>query len=657
MRSKTLFFNRGIFLHSIKQFSWICIAYFAALFVSIPLPILMNYDNENLTMHYHTWIQDIFNFQSPIPSLLTIVIPVLTAIFLFRYMHVKKAADLFHSIPVKREKIYDSNIFIGILFLTIPLVLISIICVLLNISLNLGDIYTLKEVFVWLGIMILLNITIFLSSVFVAMNTGISIAQGALTYIFLLLPVGITALLAYNLEMFIYGFNPMYYFTERIVSLSPLTKIFDIASKNVTMTGKEIIIYLLLCVCLYWLSRYLYKIRKIESYSHAIAFPKLEPVFKYGVTFCTMLVSGIYFSQASQSIKWTLFGYIIGSLIGYFIAQIILKKSIYVFKDVKGYIPYIFIIALLLLFVKADVFGYQKYMPQTSNIKGVYFNQGFFYPYVGKDATEKNQGFYFKKENIQNIMNFHKEIIENRNRLQYNSNQEDWHEVSFAYQLKNGKKIIRSYRIPYENYSNYFKPIYESMEYKQMNYPVLRVASSNVAKINIESRYSSDKKLTLTDPIELQEALNILKGDIQIQSYEDMESPAGNFSVVRIFLLNEDEEIGMSIDKTYKNFEDWLRQKGYIEKIKLMPADIKYLVVEERTSQDTYTLNEKEENKNSKRLEIRDKKQIEECLSKYTERFEKDSQYIIGFYLENGDAFYATFFKNDIPDFITKVFK
>ena len=89
-----------------------------------------------------------------------------------------------------------------------------------------------------------------------------------------------------------------------------------------------------LTIILYGVSLYLYKKRKTESASEAIAFSKLRTIFKYGVTFCTMLFGGVYFSAVqSNSFIWMIFGYIIGAIIGYYIAEMVLQKTWRVFTQ------------------------------------------------------------------------------------------------------------------------------------------------------------------------------------------------------------------------------------------------------------------------------------------------------------------------------------
>lgn len=646
MKPKTSFFSKGIFINSIKRFSWIGIVYFIALFLAVPMKILMRYDKD--FKHIDRSINNIFSFNPEIQALLILTVPVLMAIALFTYLHSKKLGDLIHSLPIKREKIYDNYIAIGIMFLIIPLIINGIISIILNLSLNLDKYYTINDVLVWILIAGIINITVFLVSVFVAMITGTSIAQGILTCIILFLPFGLTALLVYNIQWFLYGFSLDYYLQPKAELLSPIIRSFALWHQKYPMTFTEGFIYISICIVLYFLSKYLYKIRKVEVYSNVISFPALKPMFKYGITFCTMLLGGAYFGQTQDSIKWALFGYFIGSLIGYFVSQIIIKKSLYVFKDIKGYIIYSFVIILVLIGSKIDIIGYEKYVPALNDVKNVYFSE------YGYQYDENNKvKFYSDRKNIENIKVLHNKIIKNKNKSNNEiDNKRDVRYMTFVYELKSGKRVARSYEIPYKNYFSYLKPIYESREYKKINYEILEIDGKDIDKIVINSNVDPSKNMNLVDPDEIKDAIENLKADINNATYEQMvdnQEPDAHISV----LLSNGKEIYFSWHRSYEKFENWLDKKGYIENVKVMPKDISHVIVEKRSSEDVYGI---EENKSSDSLKITDKSQIDTCLKSYTQRIDEETEYIIGFYLDNGGSISATFDNNNIPDFVKHYF-
>lgn len=660
MNLKTSFFNKGIILNDFKRFSWIGIVYFLALFFTVPLQMLINYSEDLKKYNYNYEYNPMKNMlqfnHNEIMTLLIIVVPVIAAVFLFRYIHSKKTSDMNHSLPIKRETMYNSHIIVGLALLLVPLIVNGIICIVLKSAMGFEKYYVTKDVINWLQISIIINIIIFMTSIFVAMNTGDSIAQGVLTYILLFLPVGLSGLLFINLEKIIYGFSSSYYLREDLMVLSPITKILEYPDNTVLMTAKELGIYILICILAYIISKLLYKVRNVECASNVIVFSKLNPIFKYGVTFCTMLFGGAYFGSAQGSLKWIIFGYIIGSLIGYLMAQMILKKSIYVFKDIKGYLIYAAIMTLIFMGIKLDITGYQKHTPELSDIKSIYFNE-----YYNKDNYEETIDTYKGKENLINIKELHEKIINDKNiNKAIERNERDVRSVVFIYELKNGKTISREYVVPYKNYHSYYKSIYESMEYKKNHYRIFKLNYLDIEKFEINP-HNVSKGLVLTNSSEIRDAVEAVKKDLINETYEEMLNNKGYSSNINIilkkskFIKDESkryiEDIGFN--KNDKELEKWLTEKGYIQNAKVMPEDVKYIVVEKRDNGNIYNI---EENKSKKRLEINDKNQIEYCLNNYTNIID-ESKYIIGFYMKNGERFEQTFDNNDIPDYINDYFK
>lgn len=676
MKSKISLFNRGVILNDLKRFSWIGVVYLLGLLLTIPMQMLMiNSEVENYGYYNDNPIKRIFDFETGQTIILMGVIPVILAILLFRYMHVKKSSDMIHSLPIKRGNLYNNHIFVGTLLLIIPVVVTMIASIMINSTLSYNQyykeaVYTI-DILRWGGITIILSTLIFIFSVLVGMFTGISAVQGVLTYIFLFLPVGLTGLIFANVGIFVYGFESNFYLREDIFKLSPLTITSCLPNKDL-MSLKAILIYIIIYIVLYCISKILYNKRNLEAASQSIAFRHFKPVFKYGVTFCSMLLGGLYFLEYGKNIQWVLSWYFIMSLIGYFIAEITIKKSLRVFKNVKGYLIYVGIMIILLLGMKFDIVGYEKYVPALEKVDSVYFDRGF-YELI---ESEEDRSFC-NKENWNNIQQLHKYIINNKdkNLERDNTNQS----VAIAYKLKNGRTIKRSYDISKEDYIKYLKPIYESREYKKINNRIFDINDSDIEKITIRPVENSNKVTYITDKEEIRECLEILKDEINNQKYEDMIDRKADWADIDISLIEnkkeEDEDkiehkydnrINMVWDKSFVKFEKWLEEKDYIKNSRITSEEVAYATVEKVENKDDIHIDQydrhiNQNDKNIKRLDIRDKDKIEMCLRNYENNYrDRDSsaKYIIGFYSEDkNNIVYGSFEEDSAPDFIKDFFK
>ncbi|WFD11490.1 DUF6449 domain-containing protein [Tepidibacter hydrothermalis] len=676
MKSKISLFNKGVILNDLKRFSWIGVVYLLGLLLTIPMRMMMvNSEVENYGHYGANPIKRIFDFEIGETMILMGVIPVILAILLFRYMHVKKSTDMIHSLPIKRGNLYNNHIFVGTVLLILPVIVTTIACIILNSTSNYNDYY--KEVLYtidilrWGGITIILSILIFMFTVLVGMITGISAVQGVLSYIFLFLPVGLTGLVVYNMAIYIYGFSAESYLIDDLFKLSPLTIAPCVPNKDL-MSFKAIIIYIIICIILYIISRVLYNKRNLEAASQSIAFKSFKPIFKYGVTFCSMLLGGFYFQASGESLHWVLFGYFIMSLIGYFIAEIIIKKSLRVFKNVKGYLIYVAVIIILLLGMKFDIIGYEKYVPQLEKVETIYFDRGFY-----RLTQDEENRFYNDEDNCKNIQQLHKEIINNKekNLKSKNSNES----ISIAYKLKNGKEIRRRYFVQKEDYIKYLKPIYESKEYKEMHNRIFDVNDSDIEKITIRPVENSNKVTYITDKEEIRECLEILKDEINNQKYEDMIDKKAAWADIDISLVenkkddNEDgiedkydNNINLRWDKSFVKFEKWLEEKDYIKNSRITSEEVAYATVEKNENPDDIHIDQygryiNQNEKKVKRLDILDKDKIEVCLRNYENdyyRSNSNAKYIIGFYSEDkNNIVYGSFEEESAPDFIKDFFK
>lgn len=621
-------------------------------------------------------IESLFLFHGQIgQSILIIIMPVLVGIFLFRYMQSKSPCDMIHSLPIQRSTLYRSHVVTGIIFLTLPVFFNAIISLILKLTIGLSGVYTIKDVMLWIGVTILMNLIIFFTCVIIGIITGISVVQGVLTYIFLILPLGLILLIGENLKFFLYGFT--YNIDRTANKLSPLVRLIN-GNSFYEMSKTEVLVYIVICVALYFLAKLIYNKRQLESATQAITFPYLQIIFKYGVAFCVMLLSGVYFIKTQSNLYWILFGYLIGSFIGYFLAEMLIKKSIHVFKNIKGFGIYSAIIIVLMVAVKMDVLGYEVYTPKVYDIDSVYFSNSFNSYAYGDENRNKNMDVYYSQDNIENIQLLHGKIIKDKIK---NQNLDKKHRlginVAFMYNLKDGTKVKREYFIKKSDYDEYFKPVYESREYKDMYYGILKVDSQDIQKLTFRKYLNSpyEKEAYIINQQYIKEFVNALKSDIINATYEDMNSNKDAWAGVDVLISNNklnkykniygygNKQLYISWEKFEVNAEKVLKETGYLKDSRILPEDISYVLVEKindtkkfKNRVDGQTLI----NKNSVNvLKISDKNKIEECLRTYKNMEAEDGgKYIICFY-DNKDKsiVYGIYHDNDIPNFIKSNFK
>lgn len=644
MQSKISLINIEIWKTIVRSVGWIAIIHFLCLFFLVPLEIIMTTTEENRNYFHY---ENLFQYNFDLQFIITIAVPVLMAIFLFRFLQVKSYSDFIHSLPMKRERIFHQYVLVGLILLIIPVILTTIILLGLYIPLNLADFFSISDIFNWFLITVLYNIIFYLAGVFVAMLTGISAVQGVLTYIALLLPSGLSVLLIYNLPFYLYGFPERFYMQSKVDAFSPLLTFFMISHRKLATI--EVVFYLLLIITLFGLSLSLYKARKLESVSQALVFPVLKPFFKYGVTFCTMLLGGMYFGVMERGTAWVVVGYIVGALIGYVIAEMVLQKSWRIIIHLKGLLIYTVFIAILALLFQIDFTFYEKTVPASNEIKRVYLNN---YYYESNDTEESS--YLQEIENIDLVTRLHKEIIANKNnhvRKRYDEH------AFFVYELKNGKKIIRDYVIDKKEYAHLYKLIQESEEFKRKANRVLQVKAKDVEKISIYPYGPIYKKVVIAEQEKIQEAIATLQDEIYSETYEDTMDERQPYSSIEI-LLGEKKTVSMDWRVSYKKFEAWLEKNGLIENARINADDISYAYIVKKEDLEInfsrgYSYDElfTQMQENSKSIKITDKEKLKICLENSTSSI--DGPYIIGFFYKGERSTDIKSFSGSyVPDFV-----
>lgn len=110
----------------------------------------------------------------------------------------------------------------GMGFIVLPILLTGSILILFHSAIDIERLYTIPDIWSWMGITFILEALIFSVAVLIGMVTGLSALQGLLTYIFLALPVGLFVLFAANVKFLIAGFSADYYLSANMNAISPL---------------------------------------------------------------------------------------------------------------------------------------------------------------------------------------------------------------------------------------------------------------------------------------------------------------------------------------------------------------------------------------------------------------------------------------------------
>ena len=410
--------NPGIVLSDLKRFWWGGALYALVLFFAMPF---MHYNHlrsrwDWLTqleqtqpeqylqnLRYNQLIDSLIVSPYDVKTLFLVTVPVFAAVLLFRYLHVVKQSTMEHSLPLNKTTLYCSHNLSGVILLCAPIVLNGIILSVLNTTTKLNYFYGHREIWAWVGLTVLFCLLFYFATVFVGMLTGNSIAQIVFFYILNVLPIGIYTCVTYILSHTVYGYSiggsldPS--FNQGFLSKLPLNTLllsngFDYRNNATFLTYAipTIILYIAMTIAFAILALLVYKVRHNEGAEDIVTINIVRPIFKWGVTTCVLLIGGSYFCAVTEndSLVWVMCGCLLGALIGFSAAEMLLRKSFRILKSYKQFLVYTGIVLIAFLTLQFDLAGYERYVPNPDTVDYVYFSWNWNNKSIALIKTEYN---------------------------------------------------------------------------------------------------------------------------------------------------------------------------------------------------------------------------------------------------------------------------
>lgn len=592
MMFNRFFFNRGLWSQAFRQSTWLSVLYLIGLLIALPLMIITkNNDYEsNFGLYTGVWkLDDLFYFGAQLQPFCIMIFPAFIAIFLTRYMQNKKSADLFHSLPFRREQLLSIHILVGIILNLIPIAITMIVLVIIKNKLTYFE-YTGMQIWQWGLSVFAISLFIFAFTFFVGICIGQSILQMIVTGVLLLLPVVVIMFFQQHFIAYLYGYMQESTMVANYDYSSPLIRIGALSGE--ALSQREGWIYVFLALVFIILSYILYKLRPSEAASQAIVFRYFNPIFRIGVMFCAAMTLGTYsrFASSFNNIVLTISIYIIGIIFGYVIAEMLIRKTWYIFdkKMMVSMLGYSIIVGLIIYLPITNLTGYEKRVPELSEIQSVYTgdnSQGqlFEYDYKRNGYSLKTDKLSSDPNYIQLILELHAKIVEDQPEFDYRNTDIVNQPIQIAYRLNNGTMMYRSYTVPYQMYASDLQKIVSTEEYKTVYYKLNDLQKYH-NKIRITNSDVNQKSKVVTNPAKVKELKNlILQEHLAIQN-PLQRSLIGNSVLFSIYVpldaeVINTEERNYLWNPSYEPIATWLKANGYWDTLVTQPKDIESIII------------------------------------------------------------------------------
>lgn len=477
MKSKTSFFNIGLFKSSIKRFWPLWTAHFAMWFIILPVIVLIgSTDGEN----YLNYALTMLNVYTGFPSaVFAFVMAILSAMAIYSFMYANRSTGLIASLPVSREAVFGSAYLAGLL----PIVGSNLVIALLTFLCSLGSGSELPLVFkaisIWFAVYSMEYVVFYGIASVTAMMTGSLVVLPVLYVIFNFLFIGMEQIVRIILSAFVWGMDS-YFSSFMLEFLSPI--VFLISRLSMSLEYKQgaellnpdsygpeysecigvsfsswsvLLIYFAVGIAFSAIALLMFRKHRMESAGDVIAVRCLRPVFKYGVAVCSAICGGlllfVIFSSAfdspslAASVIIMIPCMIVSGFIGYFGSEMLLKKSFHVFRG--GWVGFIVLSCFCAVFTfscSMDVLGIGRIVPDPDKVESIHMYEA---------GTLKN------RDVIDKFIELHQNVIDNREKYIGRSYDGDY--IMFRYAMKDGSFLTREYFIPVNdaNYKAYYNII------------------------------------------------------------------------------------------------------------------------------------------------------------------------------------------------------
>lgn len=548
--------------NDLKRYWIMMVAEFVAVFMSSSWIMLMDKAVDEFT------IKAMLTTNSGGNGVIVMFWPFIMAILVYAYLHRVNEVTAMHSLPVSRKEHFAAHTTSGYLMFSLPVIVNGVILSLLARPTLIDgvNIFTVGAVAKCVLLMLLVGLVTYAFCVLAGMICGTSVMH-IFGGIGLTVAIPLTILVVdSNLELLVKGYctpdwmeKAMEYFLP-IVNLSELSVL-------------KIVWFVILELVVLAISLIAYEKRPLENATDAIVFKFLEPIIVGFLTFIFASGIGEYFRTFNGKY---LLGLTIGVVIGFIAFTMICQKTtrIFNFKNMRNGAIVAIVIGLFVTFASFDIFGFEKMVPATKDIKSVEITSIDTYEQTENlsDRISWANSFgnpkFEDEETIGQIRELHQKLIE---KDIYTEENEDagtsrYFDIGIKYQTKAGTTIRRQYEISFDDAMKIdaLRNLYESKTFKDAllyeNYKkndAVKIHEALFCKYDDED----NEEVTVKDVDGLFKAMD---EDYQNRNFKD-ETEAKDYGYidVRIDDLRDDYYV-LKIYKSDTNTLNFLRENGII---------------------------------------------------------------------------------------------
>jgi ABC-2 type transport system permease protein len=566
---------------NMRRFWAVSVLAFLVYFLSGVFPILMSYKDLAPMASY---IQMSLHNMQPFFMGAHLLVPVITAVLLFRYLQNVSSVAVMHSLPFTRSKLFNSGFVSGLILVSLPVLLNGVILLLLskptyrqwgygeNLTISTENVFARAEVLNWMGTSLLIVLVLFSVAVFTGIVTGNNLMHLLTSYFFIFLIPLLYAVFNFYFQEFLYGFDLSGNWMDICLSISPYT---GILSNGGYFSAAEVIYYIGTILLMTVVSAFLYNKRKLERASDSLTFGFMKPIICYIIAFLGMTMLGFYFQVLGEGRLYMYAGFAAGTVIFFIIGQMIVTKSSRIFnrEGLKSFLAYALIAVVFIVGLNVDVAGFEKRVPNPQSLNGADFSRPFHW-IMWKSYVNQEEPPLTTPENLEALTAFHRSILANRARFEQAEGKLFTSSLQIQYDTAGLFDMSRQYTVDYLFWaeSPEMKKIFESAEYKSKN-SFYSVKADAYTRATLYTDRHIERSIEITDSRLVEELVSCMEKDFRAMSFEDLISLRPSYVNIEVqYTYTQEGVIGGKGQTGYMSFNvpldgentiNWLKAHGY----------------------------------------------------------------------------------------------
>ena len=498
MKSRTSFFNPGVSKNLLRRCWPVWAAYLAFLLLLWPIASMQRVQDFSGTLDHTGALDYVMAALGESMAVIAFFAAIVTVMLMYSYLYNNRGCGMMNSLPLTRTEMFFTAWLTGL----VPLLLCDVLAAALCLPFVAGGYLSLRILGLLLLVTLFSNIAFYGFAVFCAMLTGSGLILPLVYAVLNFTAVVAESATRFVLSKLLFGMSPdgaSFAWLSPPAAIITAWQVRETADGAVFVSGLGIVaLYAAAGLAFTALALLLYRRRPMECATDTVAFPILKPLFKYCMAFgCGVLLASLAL-DALLSTQWTglyaagftVLFVLIGSLIGYFSAEMLIQKTVKVFRGTwRGWLLFAAASLLVLGLTEADVLGWEKRQPEAERIEAITLNN-----------TE-----YREAASIQQILALQKSVVAHKayheKTWQERELPADTSRMELTFKLRGGKELRRSYTVccagtELENEAS------DMAEYQRvMNLPeALRYRSVSEVEVKPENVMYFEANYTYYDP-------------------------------------------------------------------------------------------------------------------------------------------------------------